>query len=63
MCGILLKFCRQYIELLQLLKDLYQLGFVIISQEVNMVYGSSSDGFYHLLEVVFLKTENIQKLY
>jgi len=46
---------RQYIELMQLLKDLHQLGFVIISQEVNMVYGASSDGFYHLLEVVFLK--------
>ena len=49
---------RQYIKLLEILKDLYQLGFVLISQQVNLVWGLKSgdpDGFYDLVEVVFIK--------
>ena len=46
----------QYIELLEILKDLYKLGFVLISQEVNMVWGPRDpDGLYDLVEVVFMK--------
>jgi len=47
---------RQYIELLEILKDLYKLGFVLISHEVNMVWGPRDpDGLYDLVEVVFMK--------
>ena len=49
---------RQYIELLEILRDLYQLGFVLISQQVNLVWGLKSgdpDGIYDLVEVVFMK--------
>jgi len=47
---------RQYIELLHILRDMYQLGFVLISQEVNMVWGPRDpDGLYDLIEIVFMK--------
>jgi len=47
---------KQYNELLDLLKVLYNLGYVVISQEVNMVFGPRDpDGLYNLLEVVFMK--------
>ena len=47
---------RQYNELLELLKVLYRLGYVVISQEVNMVFGPRDpDGLYNLLEVVFMR--------
>ena len=48
-------FFRQYIELLHILRDMYQLGFVLISQEVNMVWGPRDpDGLYDLIEIVFI---------
>ena len=48
--------CRQYNELLQLVQDLYKLGFRVISHEPNMVVGPDpEDGFYHFVEVVFMK--------
>ena len=46
---------RQYNELLQLVQDLYKLGFRVISHEANMVVGPGTDGFYHYLEVVFMR--------
>jgi len=45
----------KFIWLLHILKSLYQLNFRIISQEVNMVAGPGSDGFYSFVEVVFMK--------
>ena len=48
--------CRQYNELLQLVQELYKLGFRVISHEPNMVVGPDpEDGFYHFVEVVFMK--------
>ena len=47
---------RQYLKLLKILQDLYKLRFRVISHEVNMVVGPrSDDGFYTLIEVVFMK--------
>ena len=46
---------RQYNELLQLVQELYKLGFRVISHEANMVVGPGTDGFYHYLEVVFMR--------
>ena len=49
-------YCRQYNELLQLVQELYKLGFRVISHEPNMVVGPDpEDGFYHFVEVVFMK--------
>ena len=46
----------QFPTLLGILQQLYRLGFRLISQEVNMVVGPDSQGFYNLMEVVFMKT-------
>ena len=51
----ILFYCRQYNELLQLVQELYKLGFRVISHEANMVVGPGTDGFYHYLEVVFMR--------
>ena len=47
--------CRQYNELLQLVQELYKLGFRVISHEPNMVVGPGPDGLYHFVEVVFMR--------
>ena len=46
----------QFSSLLGILQKLYRLGFRVISQEVNMVVGPDSKGYYKLMEVVFMKT-------
>ena len=46
----------QFSTLLGILQHLYRLGFRVISQEVNMVVGPDSKGYYKLMEVVFMKT-------
>ena len=46
---------RQYNELLQLVQELYKLGFRVISHEANMVVGPRKDGYYNNIEVVFMK--------
>ena len=48
---------RQYLKLLKILQDLYKLRFRVISHEVNMVAGPGSDGFYKMVEVVFMKQQ------
>lgn len=50
---------REYIEAMEILQDLYNLGFRVISHEVNMVAGPSKDDLhYHYFEVVFMKVNN-----
>ena len=46
----------QFSTLLGILQQLYNLGFRVISQEVNMVVGPDGKGYYNLMEVVFMKT-------
>ena len=44
---------------MEILQDLYNLGFRVISHEVNMVAGPSKDDLhYHYFEVVFMKVNN-----
>jgi len=45
----------RFIWLLEVLQDLYKMGFRVISHEVNMVIGPKEDGMYNLVEVVFMK--------
>ena len=46
----------QFSSLLVILQQLYRLDFRLISQEVNMVVGPDSQGYYNLVEVFFMKT-------
>ena len=46
----------QFSSLLVILQQLYRLDFRLISQEVNMVVGPDSQGYYNLVEVLFMKT-------
>ena len=47
--------CRQYNDLLGLVQELYLLGFRVISHAPNLVTGADGDGFYHYVEVVFMR--------
>ena len=49
---------HQFKTLLGILQQLYKIGFRVISQEVNMVVGPDrNSGYYHLMEVVFMKAD------
>ena len=49
---------HQFKTLLGILQQLYRMGFRVISQEVNMVVGPDpKTGYYHLMEVVFMKAD------
>ena len=40
-----------------LLQDIYRAGFRLVSQEVNMLVGHNSAGYYEGVEVVFMRVE------
>ena len=48
----------KYVFYMTLLQDLYRAGFRLVSQEVNMLVGHNSAGYYEGLEVVFMRVES-----
>ena len=42
---------------MSLLQDIYRAGFRLVSQEVNMLVGHNSAGYYEGVEVVFIRVE------
>jgi len=50
-----------YIQLLQMIQDLYKINFRVISHHVNKVMGPGKDRFYNYMEVVFMKN-NVNKI-
>lgn len=53
---------KMYIYLLRILRELYRIGFRLISQEVNMPVGPDKTGYYTHIEVVFMKTKREVKI-
>ena len=47
----------EHTKRLQLVQDLYKMGYRVIAHEPNMVIGPFPDDFYHLVEVVFMREE------